>query len=591
MTLNLLHLSDVHYESKAGYQDDDKTHVDASLRTTAFRNLELLLKSCLSDQIFDAIIVSGDTTTAGNEKGFESFLKHASPLITNLVQEPAAICVVAGNHDVKWNLDPQQDDYFDQKFASYASFVKNLGATSCLIPTGRPTGSAYDELRFSSEFPGPLYVNHDRRLMILCINSSIRCGEVNTKLRSSLSSRIKTAYDALGSITNEKSLDSELRIKLGTAKLQLEEVFPQVDKSTTFDIPHITQSQLIDIHSRLTEMRNKLGTEWEGYVKIAVFHHHAIPFNYQRPEYKAFELMADAAAVLETLAGFEFQIVLTGHKHQPYVQPITFDGKELLVAGGMTIGGYPVLGYGQGIRHLQIDRHNGHTDVRIANLPCDYQGDLVSRVKQLIHNAPIFTLEQVRPTPRVRFPDVIESAVEEQLYILGFYKANVVFQVEINEMDDNRLRFSTTLSYDVINRQREAAVWSTEYDYDRTTGSVQEVKFNDVAFDPMAREFLSGRGIRIPSRLQGSQRGKVLLRVEEFFQTTGAVRYTSYCPATDLTVNIKHNAPNIEFDPQVHYYWNDVYPVTNQGGIEVHLNHGLLPFQGLQLNWKKKETT
>ena len=106
----------------------------------------------------------------------------------------------------------------------------------------------------------------------------------------------------------------------------------------------------------------------------------------------------------------------------------------------------------------------------------------------------------------------------------------------------------------------------------------------------MAREFLSGRGIRIPSRLQGSQRGKVLLRVEEFFQTTGAVRYTSYCPATDLTVNIKHNAPNIEFDPQVHYYWNDVYPVTNQGGIEVHLNHGLLPFQGLQLNWKKKET-
>jgi hypothetical protein len=188
----------------------------------------------------------------------------------------------------------------------------------------------------------------------------------------------------------------------------------------------------------------------------------------------------------------------------------------------MTIGGYPVLGYGQGIRHLQIDRYNGQTDVRIANLPCDYQGDLFSRVKQLIRDAPTFRLEQARPTLRVRFPDVIESAVEEQLYSLSFYKTNVVFQVEIKETDDNRLRFLTTLSYDVINRQREADFWYTEYDYDQTTGSVQEMKFNDVPFDPTAREFLSGRGISIPSPASSKSAGKGVFKSERVLSNHGS---------------------------------------------------------------------
>jgi 3',5'-cyclic AMP phosphodiesterase CpdA len=592
--ISILHLSDVHYGSLSAFQDDDKSHVKAPLRNSAFRNLNHLLEHYFLEHPLDSVIVSGDTTTRGDAQGFQLFIERTAPLLAKVVAEPCSVCVVAGNHDVKWDLDPQLTDYFDQKFKGYFDFIKQLGATSCLIPTGTLSDSPDSELTYGGELPGPIYIDAEKRLIVLCINSSMRCGEVNTDLRASLSEPIKEASSRIESLLNSSTPGSDLRVALSTVKIYLDNLLPGVNQASLFDIPHVTHSQLDEIRSRLSNTRKEMGPEWSSYVKIAVFHHHVIPFNYQQPEYKSFELLADSAAVLDTLGSFGFQIILTGHKHQPYVQPVNFRGTDLLVVGGMTIGGYPVHGFGQGVRHLQIERSDDQTSVKIADLPCDWQGDLYTRVRELIDSATPYTLEHVHPIKRVGFPKQIEAAVEAQLYGRHFYKTEVVFNVEISEIENKRLQFITTLTYGVKNRSSGLKTWETEYEYDLTTGKVLEARFNEVPIDPGEREFRTGRGIKFPAALNENELGRAHLKVQELFPSQGSVRYTSYYPATDLKVILRTDATNFEFDHQVHYFWDD-WPVTKKdygttkASTEVYFDHGLLPYQGLQLNWRLKE--
>lgn len=587
--ISLLHLSDIHFGAQSAFQDDAKSSTDASARNTAFRNLSHLLSECLASEQLDSIIFSGDITNLGNRKGFEEFLESCLNPISGLVRDNRSICVVPGNHDVKWGLDPNLPDYFDQKFSAYAEFVKRLGATTSLIPTGKFDSSLYADIKFSSDLPGPLYVDDSRRFIVLCINSSVRCGEVNTSLRSSFSSPIENARKHIVAARNKCSLDDQMSLNLSAAEDDLNNLGKTILENTLFDIPHITQTQLNKVCTILNRKKDELGNDnWDEYVKIGVLHHHVIPFEYQKPEYKPFELIVDAAAVLHTLGSYGFQVVLTGHKHQPYVQPVRLKDFDMVVSGGMTVGGYPVGGSKQGIRHLHIEREDDRTLIRIADLPCDWLGDLRSEVHNQIRTAKTYVVQHSNPKRRWNFPRQIEVAVEAQIFERKFYKENVRFEVEISELEGDQLQFETILTYDVINLSPEPQEWRTEYTYTISTGTPLEIRFNSELFEPGDRGIQSGRGISAPYTLDGNQRGHAHIRVREIFPYQGAVRYTSFAPATDLSIKITKNAPRFDFDAEVLYHKR---PKREQADniLEVNFDEGLLPYQGLQLNWGLKE--
>lgn len=394
ISTSLLHLSDLHYESPdSNYSDDVKVNTAPVVRVSVFRNLHRLLQLFACQRSFGAIAITGDITTRGSVDGFDSFLAKTFPFLSGLVSDPRAICMVPGNHDVIWNLAGSTGDYFDQKFHQYRRCVDRVGATTSVIPTGPIPDHADADLQFVKKVRGPLFIDRTRKLAILCINSSFRCGEVNSDLRSALRTPIENACQVIRKTRADFKNTKGLVKQLDAVNDSLTNLLPVIDRNSVFDIPHVTHAQLDYLRGLINEHSSKMKTEWQKYLKIALLHHHLVPFAYQMPEYKAFEVTADAAAVLEMLGSCGFQVILTGHKHQPYCQKVQFAETEILVLGGMTVGGYPVQGFAQGIRHLQLDQDTDGITIHISDLPCNWRGDMHGKVRELIRKAHVERLK------------------------------------------------------------------------------------------------------------------------------------------------------------------------------------------------------
>jgi hypothetical protein len=76
----------------------------------------------------------------------------------------------------------------------------------------------------------------------------------------------------------------------------------------------------------------------------------------------------DSAAVLNTLIDFDFDLVLTGHKHHPYIEKHIRGDRSLLLIGGPTVGTYAADNTFRGLRWLEIDDDNDKRSFRIFNL-------------------------------------------------------------------------------------------------------------------------------------------------------------------------------------------------------------------------------
>lgn len=585
----ILHLTDLHYASpNTNFRDDNKAYVPDALRDSYFRRLDDLLTQCFEAE-FDAIAVTGDITTHGRPEGFDPFQTTREHL-TKLVANPLGVCMVPGNHDVTWGLSTAAPDYFDRKFIAYRNCVVTAKATSSLIPTGTVPTDPYGDLTFASDIPGPLFIDHDRRLAVLCVNSAMRCGEVSDTIRKALSkplanvsARIEEALKAIGN--NEDATTA-----LGLANVYATQLTSAIDKYSLFDIPHVTQTQISQLGRLLFKQSSAMGKEWREYVKVALLHHHLSPFENQLPEYKAFEVLPDASTVIETLSGYGFQTILTGHKHQSYIQHLQSRGTDVLVLGGMTVGGYAVTGYTPSIRHLSFEQSDGLLRVRVADLPCNYDGNIHDRASAIIREAQEQTISVGVPRKRVLvpFPASIELAAEDQLYGRDFYKKDVKFEIDVSDAEDSRdLVFETRMSYAVVNRTATDREWRTEYNYDRAHGVILEANVDDEPYDPEQRDFQVGRGLSIRRMLAPHGVGKTYIHAKEHWPGRGSTFFTSYHPATGLSVIVRSHTPNVEFDFEI-LYFEDRRTIRNQSHWEMHLEKGLLPYQGVRMNWKRK---
>ena len=300
--------------------------------------------------------------------------------------------------------------------------------------------------------------------------------------------------------------------------------------------------------------------------------------------------MPDATAVLRMLASYGFQIVLTGHKHEPYIQPFRFENNELLVVGGRTVGGGPASNGAAGIsahrNRSDRPRRRGPRGGHLCDAPADPQRKLEEARKnqfsRILHDIPV---------SRRPFPLRIESAVEDQLYGRQFFRKRVRFNVVATLAKDGDLCFETEFSYTAVNRTDDYGDWPLGYRYHRWPGSVEELRIRGKHYDPDLRGGEhTPRGLNINVRVQPREEVDIYLRVKETWPTEDATLYTSYYPATDLTVVVTANVPNVEFKFEPHYFMKPGQHVTRKGNrYSVEFPDGVLPFEGLLLHWKRKE--
>jgi len=105
--------------------------------------------------------------------------------------------------------------------------------------------------------------------------------------------------------------------------------------------------------------------------------------------------------------------------------------------------------------------------------------------------------------------------------------------------------------------------------------------------DPEILDYKIGRGVNIPQHIQSGETASVYFKVKEQFRLQDFELYTSYYPATDLTVRVKNPFDELQFDFEVLYFLN-VSPIKKGDQIEIYFDKGILPYQGLRLNWRGK---
>ncbi|HWZ46381.1 MAG TPA: metallophosphoesterase [Candidatus Saccharimonadales bacterium] len=351
---SLLCLTDLHYASSNVYGDDGRESSQPGVRDDIFDSFYQIIEQGFEVGSIDLIAVCGDITTRGNEKGLKQFQDKALPSLQRLLKNRnQSLCLVPGNHDVSFGHNPGDINSYDEKFKAFAQLAKESHATSCLFPHGPLAAGNPDKLTFTAIGHGPIHVDRKRRILSLCINSAVRCHELNAAMRNDL---IEIARSALRAPQEALSLDTNDLL----AKTR-----PQLLRYLVRDVAHVTQGQRHLLAKELKKKKATLGDEWDSYLKVAILHHHLIPFRGQVTEHKSYSQLLDSSQVLALLTDFDFDLVLTGHKHQPYQEEYGQDHK-IVVIGGPTLGGEPFEF--QGIRHIEIEDRGGRRHFKVADI-------------------------------------------------------------------------------------------------------------------------------------------------------------------------------------------------------------------------------
>ena len=193
------------------------------------------------------------------------------------------------------------------------------------------------DLEFDWPLHGPIYKEPNKKILVLNVNSAIRCGELNRTMYQDIQKFAKDGY-LEGTDTKPRNTAPAAPEKHDSV-YKLEDIDKGLRKYVLRDVAQITSLQRGILRDLLKKEKDGLSSAWADYLKVAVVHHHLTTFPGQQTEHKGYEATVDSSQLLELLTSFNFDIVLTGHKHHPRLLPYRFNDKEIFILGGATVGG------------------------------------------------------------------------------------------------------------------------------------------------------------------------------------------------------------------------------------------------------------
>jgi len=182
------------------------------------------------------------------------------------------------------------------------------------------------------------------------------------------------------------------------------------------------------------------------------------------------------------------------------------------------------------------------------------------------------------------YPKEIETAIASQLYNRDFFKEDIDFIITVENVQQTEITMTTELSYSVTNRSNEQHTWFMEYKFKNENGKLIEASFDGDKITE-SPDIHYGRGIRILQEMQAKQKSKVYFKVTEKFRNIDFELFTSYHPATEMTLTIDNKFSSVIFDYE-YLYFNPITPKKVGTQTKLVFKDGLLPYQGVRINWK-----
>jgi hypothetical protein len=220
-----------------------------------------------------------------------------------------------------------------------------------------------------------------------------------------------------------------------------------------------------------------------------------------------------------------------------------------------------------------------------------------SEVRRQIEASKEHPLGQSPSRNRTYFPDNrIENAIQRQLYDCAFYKTDLVFEIQATEVQSRDvppkpiLELTTQLSYTLVNRTSRKCKCEIKFPCPSRFAEIVRAEFNGKRYDLDQLDLWDQRGLCLHSELEGGKSGRVSITATEWWRIEDSVLLTSFEPATDLKVVVRWGAPNLSFDFEPQYTWDNEYDRKSESGATVvRFTRGVLPNQGVRLNWKPNE--
>ncbi len=184
-------------------------------------------------------------------------------------------------------------------------------------------------------------------------------------------------------------------------------------------------------------------------------------------------------------------------------------------------------------------------------------------------------------------PDKILTAVRSGILEGPFYyqSFNVDAQIERSE-DDMPLRADLTITNTIVNRTSQAQKYSHIYSKSTANSQLRQIKVNDTLRDILDPNVHTENSVRLVDEIAPNGTLTVEIKLSDRLSRMGQQIFTCYgMPAENFSFSANNvDADNIKI-------WLDVLssdisgPVRNEGTLTWKSTKGLLPNQGIRLNW------
>lgn len=186
------------------------------------------------------------------------------------------------------------------------------------------------------------------------------------------------------------------------------------------------------------------------------------------------------------------------------------------------------------------------------------------------------------------FPKQIDLAAQQQLLTVPFYKSKVTLTSKFEKMDADGIELVNEMSYKVTNRTKEKREWNMEYDFSDKHAQIEtiEVDGQPVDKDDLKNKYRFNEGVRIPLDVKPRKSHTIYFRVRQRYRLEDGEIYSSYTPATDLTVTVVNPFDEIE----VYLEGLSRSAKKDSAGNKkvMILKEGVLPYQGVRARWRRK---
>ncbi len=186
------------------------------------------------------------------------------------------------------------------------------------------------------------------------------------------------------------------------------------------------------------------------------------------------------------------------------------------------------------------------------------------------------------------YPAVVRAAITRNLVELPFYRTDQTYTFTTIKVTGENLLVRLKLEYTVVNRTKDPQDLLVVLTPMRRSVTFLQAVIGGVAYDVNDPHYRTQSGLRIPCRVAGGSSTTVVLEDEVHYREEDSDLLASYAPATDLTLVVQNDLPEVRIVVES-LFSSPVVPIVKGGERRYHAPGALLPYQGFKVDWMSTE--